>query len=54
MAGEVAGTWRRADADVTIQPWRGLSRAEREAVEAEAESMPLPATRPRIVVAEVA
>jgi hypothetical protein len=43
--GEVVGTWRRADADVTIAPWRRLSRAEREAVEAEAASMPLAGIR---------
>jgi hypothetical protein len=42
VAGEVAGTWRRAQADLTIQPWRRLSRAERAAVEAEAGSLPLP------------
>lgn len=40
--GELAGTWRRADAAVAIQPWRRLSATERRAVEAEAESMPLP------------
>jgi hypothetical protein len=42
VAGEVVGTWRRAQASLTIQPWRRLSRAEREAVEAEAGSLPLP------------
>ena len=40
--GEVVGTWRRAEATVTIQSWRRLTRAAREAVEAEAESLPLP------------
>jgi hypothetical protein len=40
--GEVIGTWRRADATVTLQPWRRLSRAQRDAVEAEAASLPLP------------
>jgi hypothetical protein len=40
--GEVIGTWRRADATVSLQPWRGLSRAQRDAVEAEAASLPLP------------
>ena len=50
VAGEVVGTWRRAHADVTIQPWRRLSRAERDAVEAEAESLPLPAIEGRIAV----
>ena len=31
--GEVVGTWRRAGATVTVQPWRRLSRAARQAVE---------------------
>jgi Winged helix DNA-binding domain len=42
VSGEVAGTWRRAQANLTIEPWRRLSRAERDAVEAEAASLPLP------------
>jgi hypothetical protein len=50
VAGEVVGAWRRAQADVTIQPWRRLARAEREAVEAEAESLPLPGIEGRIAV----
>jgi hypothetical protein len=40
--GELAGTWRRADTVLTVTPWRGLSRAERDAVEAEAAELPLP------------
>lgn len=40
--GEVAGTWRRARQTVTVQPWGPLAPAAREAVEAEAASMPLP------------
>jgi len=40
--GEVVGTWRRADAALTVQPWRRLSRAARAAVEAEVGSLPLP------------
>lgn len=48
--GELVGTWRRAAEDLTIQPWRRLSRGEREAVEAEAESLPLPGVRGRIRV----
>lgn len=43
VGGEIVGTWRRAQADVTIESWRRLSRAESEAVEAEAAFMPLPA-----------
>ncbi len=42
VEGEVAGTWRRAGAVVTIQAWRRLSTAAREAVELEAQSFPLP------------
>ena len=42
VAGEVAGTWRRAGSVVTIQPWRRLTRAERDAVELETQSLPLP------------
>jgi len=39
---EIAGTWRRAGPVITAQPWRALSGAERDAVAAEAESLPLP------------
>ena len=42
VGGELAGTWRRSQADVSIHPWRRLSRGERDAVEAEAASLPLP------------
>jgi hypothetical protein len=48
--GEIAGTWRRADAALTVQPWRRQSRATRDAVAAEAESLPLPGLEGRIVV----
>jgi DNA glycosylase AlkZ-like len=48
--GEVVGTWRRADAALTIQPWRPLSAGEREAVAAEAASLPLPGLQGRITV----
>ena len=50
VAGEIVGTWRRAQADVSIRLWRRLSRAERDAVEAEARGLPLPAVEGRIVV----
>jgi hypothetical protein len=50
VEGEVMGTWRRADASVTIQPWRPLSGAQRDAVTAEAESLPLPALSGRLRV----
>lgn len=48
--GDIVGTWRRAQADVTIASWRRLSRSEREAVEAEAGSMPLPGLRDHVRV----
>jgi hypothetical protein len=47
--GEVAGTWRRSQAVLTIEPWRRLARAERDAVEAEAAALPLPGVEGRIV-----
>ncbi len=42
VEGEVVGTWRRAQADVTIELWRPLTRPARDAVEAEAHGLPLP------------
>jgi hypothetical protein len=42
VAGEIVGTWRRSNADVTVTPWRPLSPREREEVEAEASALPLP------------
>jgi hypothetical protein len=42
VGGDVAGTWRRAGAVVTVTPWCKLSRAERDAVESEAATLPLP------------
>jgi hypothetical protein len=42
VGGEIVGTWRRAGADVSIEVWRRLLRKERDAVEAEATSLPLP------------
>jgi hypothetical protein len=42
--GVVAGTWRRAGAVVGIDPWRRLSRAEEQAVEAEIAALPLAPT----------
>ena len=40
--GQVAGVWRRANEKVDVDTWRALSSEEREAVEAEARSLPLP------------
>jgi Winged helix DNA-binding domain len=50
VAGKVVGTWRRAEGRVTIQTWQRLTRAAREAVLAEADSLPLPDGTGRIVV----
>ena len=50
VGGEVVGTWRRANAVVSIRTWRRLSTAERQAVEAEAESLPLAGLSGQIVV----
>ncbi|MEY2582782.1 MAG: hypothetical protein QOE09_2631 [Ilumatobacteraceae bacterium] len=50
VKGEVAGTWRRAGAVVTIQTWHRLPPAAREAVELEAQSFPLPDVQGRIRV----
>ena len=51
--GEIVGTWRRAEHKVTVHPWPALSGAEREAIEGEAASLPLPGiTRPITVTWE--
>lgn len=50
VGGEIVGTWRRAQADVSVRPWRRLTRAERGAVEAEAQSLPLPGLEREIAV----
>ncbi|HEX4519769.1 MAG TPA: crosslink repair DNA glycosylase YcaQ family protein, partial [Gaiellaceae bacterium] len=50
VAGEIVGTWRRARAEVSIQSWRRLTRAEGDAVEAEAASLPLPGVESEMVV----
>lgn len=44
VEGKVVGTWRRAEARVTIQTWQRLSSPARAAVVAEVESLPLPGT----------
>jgi hypothetical protein len=48
--GEVVGTWRRADAKLTVYPWGRQSRAAKSAVESEAASLPLPGVAGTIVV----
>jgi hypothetical protein len=50
VEGEIAGTWRRAGTAMTVQPWRPLSRIERDAITAETESLPLPRTSGRIAI----
>ena len=50
VGGELAGTWRRADSALTIQPWRPLSAGERDVVQAEAEGLPLPGVQGRLRV----
>jgi DNA glycosylase AlkZ-like len=51
--GEIRGTWRRAGHTVRIDAWARLSRGAREAVEAEAGTLPLPGVdRPIEVVWE--
>jgi Winged helix DNA-binding domain len=42
LNGELVGTWRRAKEKVTVTAWRRPTPAVRDAVEAEAEAMPLP------------
>jgi hypothetical protein len=41
VGGEIVGTWRRADADLSVAPWRELTADERTAIEAEAVRLPL-------------
>ena len=50
VGGEIAGVWRRANADLSIDTWRKLSAAERAAVEAEAAALPLPGLKTAIRV----
>jgi hypothetical protein len=40
--GEIVGTWRRSKGTMTIGAWRQFTDAERDAVEAEAQTLPLP------------
>jgi hypothetical protein len=51
VEGEIVGTWRRAKGSVSIQTWRRLSRAARDAVESEAATLPLPDVDAAIMVA---
>ncbi len=40
--GEIVGTWRRSQDKVTIETWRRPNPTERQSVEEEASSLPLP------------
>jgi hypothetical protein len=44
--GEIVGTWRRADRTFTIEPWKRLAAAVRDAIEREAGALPLPGEAP--------
>jgi hypothetical protein len=48
--GEIVGIWSRDAANVTIEAWRPLSPAQREAVETEAAALPLPEVHGQIRV----
>jgi hypothetical protein len=50
VGGEIVGVWRRSGAAISLDAWRRLSTAEREAVEAEAISVPLPGLKGPIAV----
>jgi hypothetical protein len=53
LDGEIVGTWRRSEHKVTVNPWQAVTSGNREAVEAEAASLPLPGiTRPITVTWE--
>ena len=43
VEGEIRGTWRRAQHTVRMDAWARLSRGTRDAIEAEANALPLPA-----------
>lgn len=48
--GDIVGIWRRAQRNVVIATWRKLSPAQRQAVEAEAASLPIPGVEGQIAV----
>jgi hypothetical protein len=51
VEGEICGTWRRSQHTVTVDAWSRLSRERRDAIEAEAGTLPLPSlSRPIEVV----
>lgn len=50
VGGEIVGTWRRSDQAMTVQLWRRLTRSERNAVDDEVQSLPLPGIGGQIAV----
>ncbi|MDX1619680.1 MAG: crosslink repair DNA glycosylase YcaQ family protein, partial [Nitriliruptorales bacterium] len=50
IEGEIVGTWRRSQHEVTIELWHALPAEAKAAVEAEAVSMPLPGLERDVVV----
>jgi hypothetical protein len=50
VSGEIVGTWRRAQSDLSVTAWRRLTRSERDAVEAEAHSLPLPGLEGKVAL----
>ncbi|HEY2888302.1 MAG TPA: crosslink repair DNA glycosylase YcaQ family protein, partial [Candidatus Limnocylindrales bacterium] len=50
VGGEVAGTWRRAEHQVSVRSFETLDAAARRAIEAEAERLPLPGLRRSVTV----
>jgi len=50
VRGHIVGVWRRSAHEVSITLWRRLSSREREAVEAEAVSLPIPSLNKSITL----
>jgi hypothetical protein len=50
LDGEIVGTWRRASEKVSIAPWLPLTSSQRERVEAESATLPLPGLKRAISV----
>jgi len=50
LDGEIVGTWRRSGHKLTVHPWQPINPASREAIAAEAASMPLPGIEYQITV----
>ena len=49
--GELVGTWQRSQGEVTLRPWQRFTDPERDAIEAEALSLPIPGVAGRISIA---